>query len=378
MHKKLELKEYQRYARHFALPEIGMEGQTKLKNSSVLVIGAGGLGAPILLYLTAAGVGTIGIVDFDKVDITNLQRQILYDINDIGQSKSLKAKEKLLKLNPEIEIKTYELLLSSENALDIIKDYDIIIDGTDNFQTRYLVNDACVLLNKVNIYGSIFRFEGQVSVFNYNDGKEYGPTYRDLYPTPPDPSTVPNCAEGGVLGVLPGIIGSFQANEAIKIITNTGSVLSGKLVLFDSLSMQMRTINISKLKNRYNVEKLIDYNQFCQINTEPMYENVASINSKKLKSKLDKGEKLFLIDVREPWEHEMGNIGGILIPMNSIPEYLSEIPKEKEVIIYCRSGRRSAEVILWLQENQQYSNLKNLEGGILSYIKEIDSTLPLY
>ena len=327
--------EMNRYSRHFAIPEFNMEGQKKLKAAKVLVIGAGGLGCPILQYLSAAGVGTIGIVDNDVVDESNLQRQVLFAVSDVGKPKVDIAKNKILALNPYIQVKTYNAKLTSQNALDIIKDYDVVVDGTDNFPTRYLVNDACVLLNKPNVYGSVFRFEGQVSVFNYRDkdGKR-GPNYRCLYAAPPPAGLVPNCAEGGILGVLPGIIGSFQVNEVIKIITGIGEPLSGRLVIFDALTFKIRILKVLKDENNPlngknpTITKLIDYEQFCGVQTQsPQKEDqIKEITVQELKSKMDKKEPFQLIDVREQFEYDIVNLNGELVPLSQVennPELLS-------------------------------------------------------
>jgi adenylyltransferase/sulfurtransferase len=369
--------ELKRYSRHFLIPQIGKEGQLKLKNARVLVIGAGGLGSPLLLYLSAAGVGNIGIVDFDTVDESNLQRQILFNTNDIGKNKAETASIKLQALNPFINITSYNQKLSSDNALEIFKNYDIIADGTDNFATRYLVNDACVLAGKTNVYASIYRFEGQVSVFNLleKEGKR-GPNYRDVFPTPPPSGAVPNCAEAGVLGVLPGIIGAMQASEVIKIITGIGEILSGKIFLFDTLSMQSRVVKFLKDPNNPLTGKnpiqnsLIDYELFCNA---PNF-SVKEITVQALKQKIDTGQTFQLIDVREPIERTASHIGGDFFPMNSIEDNIQKIRKDCSVIIYCRSGIRSAKVIELLQE-KGYNNLYNLKGGISSWAKEIDKNL---
>jgi adenylyltransferase/sulfurtransferase len=373
----LSAKEISRYARHITIPEFGMEGQGKLKKSKVLVVGAGGLGSPVLLYLAAAGVGTLGIVDFDKVDDSNLQRQVLFTVDDIGESKVQIAKQKLLKLNPHIEIKVYEEALTKDNALEIIDSYDIVADGTDNFQTRYLVNDACVIAGKVNVYASIFRFEGQVSVFNYLDENgERGPNYRDLFPEPPPPGMVPSCAEGGVLGVLPGIIGSMQANEVIKVITGVGNPLSGRLFLFDAASFTPRVLKLKK-NSQTQITELINYDQFCGIS--PSDENkVKEVSVNELKALLDSNADFQLIDVREPYEFEIANLEGELIPLADVLTSNEQITKDKQVIIHCRSGVRSANAIRALQEKFGYENLFNLKGGILAWADEIDNSVQKY
>jgi len=377
--------ELERYSRHISIPEIGIEGQQKLKAAKVLVVGSGGLGSPLLLYLAAAGIGKIGIVDFDVVDDSNLQRQVLFSQNDIGRPKVEAAKEKLLALNPHIIIDIYNEKITAKNAKRILEHYNIVADGTDNFQTRYLINDACVLLNKINVYASIYRFEGQVSVFNYTTKQgEVGPNYRDIFPSPPPPGTVPNCAEAGVLGVLPGIIGSIQANEVIKLAAKIGEPLSGKLFLFDALAFDCRTLKIRKdpnnplTGNAPTQTSLIDYDEFCGLNIKPMKENVKEISVKELKKLFDGNEDFQIIDVREEYEYDIVNLNAKLIPLNSILNRTSEIEKEKKVIIHCRSGVRSANAIEALQEKFGYKNLYNLKGGILAYSKEIDNTLATY
>lgn len=373
--------ELARYSRHIILSKFGLTGQQKLKAAKVLVIGAGGLGSPLLLYLAAAGVGTIGIVDGDEVDVTNLQRQVLYDIHDVGKAKVEAAKQKLNALNPHIHINTYNTKLTSENALTLLKEYDVVADGTDNFPTRYLVNDACVLLNKPNVYASIFQFEGQVSVFNYTDKNgNTGPNYRCLYPTPPPPETVPNCADAGVLGVLPGIIGSVQANEVIKIITDIGNPLSGRLFLFNALNLETHILNISKDKNSPLITKLIDYEQFCTFGqkSETQSNTIKEITAKELKNKFESGEDFQLLDVREPYEREIASIGGELIPMGMLLDVVDKIDKDKPVIIYCHTGIRSAVIITELEERFGFINLYNLKGGIHAYADEVDSSLQKY
>ena len=377
--KLLTTEELSRYSRHIAIPEFGVEGQKKLKEGRVLVIGSGGLGSPLLLYLAAAGVGKIGIVDFDIVDDTNLQRQVLFDVNDIGKSKSETAKEKLLALNPHIDIHVYNTRLTSENALEIFDGYDVIADGTDNFPTRYLVNDACVLSGKVNVYASIFRFEGQVSVFNYpNENGERGPNYRDLFPEPPPPGLVPNCAEGGVLGVLPGIIGSLQASEVIKVLTGVGEPLSGRLFLFDAASFTTRILKVPKNPQTI-ISELIDYEQFCGIpGQEESVPHVKEIDVKLLKEWIDNEEDFQLIDVREPYEYDIAHLNGELIPLRSVPDHVEQFDKERKVVVHCRSGKRSADAIIFLQDNYKLENLYNLKGGILAWSEEIDQTVPVY
>jgi adenylyltransferase/sulfurtransferase len=358
-----------RYARQINLPEIGGAGQARLGRASVLVIGAGGLGSPASIYLTAAGVGRIGLVDFDRVDETNLHRQILYGTSDVGRPKLEAARARLLDLNPEIAVETHEARLSSENAMEILGRYDIILDGTDNFATRYLVNDACVLLGKPNVYGSVFRFDGQVSIFSTPEG----PCYRCLYPEPPPPGLVPSCAEGGVLGVLPGVIGTLQATEAVKLITGIGETLAGRLLLFDALRM---TFNTMKLRRRCDehaaITKLIDYEEFCN----PVTENERDITPLEVSRRLAAGENLVLIDVREPVEWNIGHIEGAThIPMAQVPQRLSEIPKESEVVVICRSGGRSAHIQQHLLGSGGYTRVKNLVGGMQRWAREVDPTI---
>lgn len=375
----LSKEELARYSRHIIIPEFNIEGQKKLKAAKVLVIGTGGLGSPMLLYLAAAGVGTIGIVDFDVVDDSNLQRQVLYSVKDVGRPKVEAAKERILGLNPHINVIAYNEHLSSKNALEIFKDYDVVADGTDNFPTRYLVNDACVLTGIPNVYASIFRFDGQVSVFNYNNG----PNYRDLYPEPPPPGLVPSCAEGGVLGVLPGIIGSLQANEVIKVITGIGETLSGRLFAFDALNFSTKIFKIGKDKsNPLNgenptIKELIDYQQFCGIVPDVINEKVKEITVQELKQKMDVKEDFQLIDVREKHEYDFVNLGAELIPLNTVLDNVHKFSKEKQVIVHCKGGVRSAKAIQALEE-KGFTNLYNLKGGIVAYAKEVDESLPVY
>ncbi|MGK0391413.1 MAG: molybdopterin/thiamine biosynthesis adenylyltransferase/rhodanese-related sulfurtransferase [Maribacter sp.] len=368
--------EMARYARHITIPEFGVAGQEKLKQAKVLVIGSGGLGSPVLLYLAAAGVGHIGIVDFDVVDDSNLQRQVLFTVEDIGKSKAETAKKRLEALNPYINITVYNTAFTKDNALDIIKDYDIVADGTDNFPTRYLVNDACVLAGKVNVYGSIFRFEGQVSVFNFlkEDGTR-GPNYRHMFPEPPPPGLVPNCAEGGVLGVLPGIIGSLQASEVIKVITGVGQPLVGKLFLFDVAAFETRTLKINTQQN-IEITELINYESFCGLDIEE--EPVKEVTVQELDRFKTLGLDFQLIDVRESFEYEIANIGGKLIPLSTVKDNLDKISKTKQVIIHCKSGARSTNAIKELEELYPFDNLYNLKGGILAYANEIDDRIPVY
>ncbi|MDQ3683453.1 MAG: molybdopterin-synthase adenylyltransferase MoeB [Bacteroidota bacterium] len=370
--------EYARYNRHIIIPEFGLEGQKKLKASKVLVIGSGGLGSPVLLYLAAAGVGTLGIVDFDVVDDSNLQRQVLFGVDEIGKPKVEAAKQRLQNLNPHINIIKYNTQLTSQNALDIIKYYDVVADGTDNFPTRYLVNDACLLLDKPNVYASIFQFEGQVSVFNYvNSKRERGPNYRDLYPTPPPPGLVPNCAEGGVLGVLPGIIGSMQANEVIKVVTGIGETLSGRFFVFDALTFETRIFNISRNENNPvngknpTITQLIDYEQFCGMKAveKPIKEiSVEEFDKWKLN-----GEDIQVIDVREPAEYAEVNIGATLIPLGIVSENSGKIDRNRKVVVHCKLGGRSAKAIRELEEKFGFTNLYNLKGGITAYLQKANS-----
>jgi sulfur-carrier protein adenylyltransferase/sulfurtransferase len=369
----LSQEELFRYSRQILLPDLELRGQEKLKSGSVLVIGAGGLGSPVLYYLAAAGVGRIGILDFDVVDVSNLQRQILYTTEDVGKPKAIKATEQLAKLNPHVKIETHPCLLNSQNALEIISTYDVVVDGSDNLPTRYLVNDACVLLNKSLVYGAIFQFEGQVSVFNQllSDGTR-GPNYRDLFPVPPPPEMVPSCSEGGVLGVLPGIIGSMQANEAIKLLANIGTTLSGKLFIFDALDFSTRFIRIKADANRNPITTLIDYEEFCNPKHAKEKNEISATQAKKL----IKQNEIQLIDVREPFEFGLGNIGGINIPLQTLEENLFKISKSKPIIVLCKSGGRSSAALSKLKE-MGFVNVMNLSGGLLQWKKEIDSTLKI-
>jgi adenylyltransferase/sulfurtransferase len=379
----LDNEEILRYSRHLILPDVAMEGQLKLKAAKVLCVGAGGLGAPLSLYLAAAGVGTIGLVDFDVVDLTNLQRQVLYTTPDVGRPKLQVAKERLLAMNPNISVQTYETRLTRENALEIFAEYDIIVDGTDNFATRYLVNDACVLLGKPNVYGSIFRFEGQASVFYAKEG----PCYRCLYPEPPPPGLVPSCAEGGVLGVLPGIIGTIQAMETIKLILGRGEPLIGRLLLFNALKMQFRELKLRKNPHcpvcgtNPVIRELIDYEEFCGVRGEESsgpVDAIEEITPTDLKRRLDSGEDIFLLDVREPVEWQICRLdGAVLIPMNTIPARMHELDSAREIVVYCRSGKRSAQITAFLKA-AGFRKVKNLQGGILQWSDEVDPTVPKY
>lgn len=370
--------EMARYARHIAIPEFNVEGQKKLKAAKVLCIGSGGLGSPLLLYLAAAGVGHLGIVDFDVVDDSNLQRQVLFTVDDVGKSKAETAKKRLEALNPHINITVYNMPFTKDNALDLVKDYDVVVDGTDNFPTRYLVNDACVLANKVNVYGSIFRFEGQVSVFNYlNEDGTRGPNYRDMFPEPPPPGLVPNCAEGGVLGVLPGIIGSMQASEVIKVITGVGEPLAGRLFLFDAATFTTRTLKVRK-NPKTKITELINYELFCGILPTEEEKVIKEVTVQELYDLKTKGADFQLIDVREAYEFDIANLDGELIPKGQIIAEVDKIAKDKQVIIHCRSGKRSADVIRELEQLYHFDNLYNLKGGILAWSNEIDRTIPTY
>ena len=381
----LSQEEFRRYSRHLIMPEVGVDGQRRLKAGSVLCIGAGGLGSPAAMYLAAAGVGRIGIVDFDVVDYSNLQRQLLHGTPDVGRSKLDSAKDRLHALNPNVQIDTYETSLSSENALKLFEPFDVILDGTDNFPTRYLVNDACVLSGKPNAYGSIFRFEGQASVF----GVKEGPCYRCLYPEPPPPGLVPSCAEGGVLGVLPGIIGVIQATESIKLILGIGEPLIGRFLIYDALKMRFRELKLRKdpecpvCGTHPTVTKLIDYQQFCGIRPEPQMESVSAMNDweitpVELKSRLDKGEDLFILDVREPSEYQINRIpGSTLIPLGELPRRYQELPRDREIIAQCKMGARSAKAMEYLK-TVGFTKVKNLRGGILEWIDKVDPTQPKY
>ena len=370
-----------RYSRHLIMPEVGMEGQQKLKAARVLCIGAGGLGSPLALYLGAAGVGTLGIVDFDVVDYTNLQRQIIHTTADVGRKKLDSAAEKLKAINPFLNIRKFETRLSSENALELFRDFDIIADGTDNFPTRYLVNDACVLTGKPNVYGSIFRFEGQASVFATKDG----PCYRCLYSEPPPQGLVPSCAEGGVLGILPGLVGVIQATEVIKLILGKGDPLIGRLLLIDALGMKFRELKLRKnpecpaCGTHRTITKLIDYNEFCGIRGEekPVEAGVPEIQVEELKRRLDAGEDLFVLDVREPHEYQICNIKGHLIPLGDLPKRVHELDSSREIVAHCRSGVRSGKAVAFLQQ-AGFKKVHNLAGGILAWADRVDPKMPKY
>ncbi|MBI5471320.1 MAG: molybdopterin-synthase adenylyltransferase MoeB [Ignavibacteriae bacterium] len=363
------------------MPEVGLDGQKKLKQASVLLIGAGGLGSPLALYLAAAGIGNIGIVDFDVVDDSNLQRQILHSTNDVGRSKLESAKERINGINPHVNVETVQAQLTSENALDIFKNYDVIVDGTDNFPTRYLVNDACVLLKKPNVYGSIFRFEGQASVFY----AERGPCYRCLYAEPPPPGLVPSCAEGGVLGVLPGIIGTIQATETIKLLLGIGAPLIGRLLLLDALTMQFRELKLRKNPNcpicgeHPTIDHLIDYEAFCGITPQPTNGEAREdeITVEELKAKLDRGDDVFVLDVREPHEYQIANMHGYLIPLNDLPQRVNELDSAKEIVVHCHHGPRSARAVGFLKQIG-FKKVKNLVGGIDQWAIRVDPDVARY
>lgn len=375
--------ELARYNRHIIIKEFGLEAQKKLKAARVLVIGSGGLGSPALLYLAAAGVGTIGLVDFDVVDDSNLQRQVLFGVNEVGRPKVEAAKQRLQSLNPFINLEVHNVQLTSANALELISKYDLVADGTDNFPTRYLVNDACVMLGKPNVYASIFQFEGQLSVFNYRDAKgELGPNYRDLYATPPPPGLVPSCAEGGVLGVLPGIIGSLQALEVIKVITGVGDVLSGRFFVFDALTFETRTFKLARNPaNPLNgtnptIHQLIDYEEFCGLKT--VQRAVKEITVNELYQWQVSGDDFQFIDVREPHEYDIVNLGALLIPLGDIEAQAGRIDRHRKVVIHCKTGNRSAKAIRALEDKFGFDNLYNLKAGILGYIDEIKPELQKY
>jgi adenylyltransferase/sulfurtransferase len=383
---ELSKEEILRYSRHLIIPEVGIEGQKKLKAAKVLLVGAGGLGAPLGLYLTAAGVGTIGIVDFDVVDSTNLQRQVIHFTSDVNKKKIDSAADKMKAINPNVRINKHEVALTSENALDILKDYDLVVDGTDNFPTRYLVNDACVLLKKPNVYGSIFRFEGQATIFAY----EGGPCYRCLYPEPPPPGLVPSCAEGGVLGILPGTIGLIQATETVKLILGIGEPLIGRLLLYDALGMKFRELRLRKnpecpaCGDHPTITKLIDYHQFCGVPQQTAAAaqetkvNEGEIDVTEVKSKLDRGDNFVLIDVREPHEHRICNIPAAkLIPLGEFSKHVSELDPEADIVIHCKSGMRSAKACGILRQ-AGFQHVRNMVGGILAWSDKVDPSVPKY
>ncbi len=378
--------EIQRYARHLIMPEVAMEGQKRLKSAKVLCIGTGGLGSPLTLYLAAAGVGTIGLVDFDVVDVSNLQRQIIHFTGDVGRPKIDSAEEKLKALNPDLRVVRHETSVDSSNALEMFADYDVIVDGTDNFPTRYLVNDACVLLGKPNVYGSIFRFDGQATVFY----PPHGPCYRCLYPEPPPPGLVPNCAEGGVLGILPGLIGVVQATETVKLILGQGNPLLGRLLLYDALDMSFREMKVRKNPKcpicgpNPTIRELIDYQEFCGLRgAEPEAPAAASAGGEitpiELKARIDRGDRPFILDVRNPEEIAICRIAGTtVIPLPELPNRLNELDRSKPMVVHCRSGVRSAKAIELLRSAGFTAGLTNLKGGILAWIKDVDPSMPAY
>lgn len=370
-----------RYSRHLILPEVGMEGQLKLKQARVLCVGAGGLGSPLALYLAAAGIGTLGIVDFDIVDVTNLQRQIIHSTADVGRRKLDSAAEAIAAINPNVDVRKYEMRLTSKNALEVIGDFDIVADGTDNFATRYLINDACVLAGKSNVYGSVFRFEGQASVF----ATKGGPCYRCLYPEPPPPGMVPSCAEGGVLGILPGLVGLIQATEAIKLILGSGESLVGRLLLVDALAMRFRELKLRKNREcpvcgeNPTVTQLIDYDEFCGIRGQekPPAANIADMTPEELKQRLDAGDDLFVLDVRDPHEYQICNLGGHLIPLNDLPKRIGELDASREIVVHCKLGGRSAKAVEFLKQ-AGFTNVHNLAGGINAWAERVDPKMPKY
>ena len=378
---ELTADDFTRYSRHLILPEVGVDGQRRLKNARVLCIGAGGLGSPATLYLAAAGVGTLGLVDFDVVDASNLQRQILHGTSDVGRSKLASAGARLQALNPHLKIESFETTLTSANALEILREFDVILDGTDNFATRYLVNDASVLLGKPNAYGSIFRFEGQASVFSTQDG----PCYRCLYPEPPPPGLVPSCAEGGVLGVLPGVIGTIQATETIKLILGAPGTLVGRLLLYDAWNMKFRELKLRRdpdcpvCGDRPTIHALIDYEEFCGLHAAPPAAPAGGATVEELNMRLQRGDRPFILDVREPNEYQICRIpGSVLIPLAQLPQRLAELPsRDTELIVHCKMGGRSAKAVTQLQD-LGYKGARNLEGGILAWIERVDPTQPKY
>jgi adenylyltransferase/sulfurtransferase len=379
---ELSNEEVERYSRHLIIPEVGMAGQKRLKNAKVLVIGGGGLGAPALLYLAAAGVGTLGIVDFDEVDASNLQRQVIHGVSDIGKSKAVSAKESIAEVNPFVDVVLHEVNLDSSNALDIFAGYDLILDGTDNFATRYLVNDAAVLTGKPYVWGSIFRFEGQASIFWEDAPNGAGLNYRDLYPEPPPPGMVPSCAEGGVLGVLCASIGSIMVNEAIKLITGIGEPILGKLVVYDALDLTWRRINVHKDPATPRITELIDYEAFCGQVSDAAQDAAAgsTITAKELKAKMDAGDDFELIDVREPNEYEIVSIPGAkLIPKDRIlsGEALSELPQDRQLVLHCKSGSRSAEALAAVQK-AGFSGAVHVGDGVLGWVRSVDPSQPSY
>ena len=380
----LSNEEILRYSRHLIMPEVGMEGQQRLKAARALCIGAGGLGSPLLMYLAAAGVGTLGMVDFDVVDFTNLQRQIIHSTADVGRRKLESAEETVRGINPFVKVEKFEERLTSANALELFRQFDVIVDGTDNFPTRYLVNDACVLTGKPNVYGSIFRFEGQASVFATKDG----PCYRCLYPEPPPPGLVPSCAEGGVLGILPGLVGVIQATETIKLILGSGDSLIGRLLLVDAMAMRFRELKLKKNPDcpvcgaHPTVTKLIDYEQFCgvpdtQPGAVPLGSGIPEIQVQELKQRLDAGEDIFILDVREPHEYKICNLGGYLIPLGDLPRRVHELDSARTIVTHCKMGGRSAKAVDFLHK-AGFKNVVNLAGGINAWSEKVDPKVPKY
>ena len=379
----LSTNEIARYSRHLIMPEVGVDGQKRLKASSILLIGAGGLGSPLALYLAAAGIGRLGLIDFDVVDFSNLQRQLLHGTADVGRPKLHSARDKLAAINAEVRVDLYDEHLTSKNVMRIFEPYDIIIDGTDNFPTRYLVNDACVLLKKPNIYGSIFRFDGQASIFY----PPYGPCYRCLYPEPPPPGEVPSCAEGGVLGILPGVIGVIQATEAVKLVLGKGESLVGRLMHYDALAMKFREFKVRRnpkcpmCGDNPTIKALIDYEQFCGIRGQESpapKAAAAEITVEELKKRMDRKENLFVLDVRNPNEFQICRMPGtVLIPLPELSQRLGELPRDREIIVHCKSGMRSAKAAQLLKE-QGFANVVNLQGGILAWAERIDPSMPKY
>jgi adenylyltransferase/sulfurtransferase len=378
---RLSKDEILRYSRHLIMPEVAMQGQQKLKAARVLLIGAGGLGSPLAMYLTAAGVGTLGLVDYDVVEYSNLQRQIIHSTPDVGRKKLDSAADKLKNINPFVNLRTFDTRLSSANAMELFREFDIIADGTDNFPTRYLVNDACVLSGKPNVYGSIFRFEGQASVFAAKEG----PCYRCLYPDPPPPGLVPSCAEGGVLGILPGLVGVTQATEVVKLILGMGEPLVGRLLLIDALGMKFRELKLHKNPDcpvcgaHPTVTHLIDYNGFCGIRGEekPVGNGVPEIQVEELKRRLDAREDLLLVDVREPHEYQICNLSGYLIPLNDLPRRVHELDSSREIVVHCKMGARSAKAVAFLH-HMGFRKVVNLAGGIIAWADRVDPNVPKY
>jgi sulfur-carrier protein adenylyltransferase/sulfurtransferase len=378
---RLSNDEVLRYSRHLIMPEVGTEGQLKLKQARVLCVGAGGLGSPVTLYLAAAGVGTLGVIDFDVVDVSNLQRQIIHGSADVGRKKVESAAERVAVINPHVNVRRFDARLTSANALEFFREFDIVVDGTDNFATRYLVNDACVLTGKPNVYGSVFRFEGQASVFAAKDG----PCYRCLYPEPPPPGVVPSCAEGGVLGILPGLVGLIQATETIKLILAAGDALIGRLLLLDALAMRFRELKLRRSADcpicgdHPTISALIDYEQFCGSRGEEarLAGTIGNMTPEELKHRLDAGDELFVLDVRDPHEYQICNLGGHLIPLKDLPQRVSELDPSREIVVHCKMGGRSAKAVDFLKQSG-FSNVHNLVGGINAWAERVDPKMPKY